>query len=209
MTDTTGIQVAQPVQENEEMSKIRAVFDGALNSIMEATRLNAEVKELAAAVQNLRVEIEDVRRRNMWLDEQLTGLRQSRDQALSDLGKTKDELDIASKALQLANSNNDHATYTINQLRDELTRVRKERDDAVMEGLEANEKLDKANEMLSDIKERTKMLFGLVEQAKDTDKQPPIQATVEPFYPKPEPVQEAGSANDPYVPQSYGNQNRW
>lgn len=148
-----------PVPSEDEMNKLRQWFDNGLNAIVQATELAKVVESLKVEVEGMRHEIATVRDNNRWLDEQLSGVRKARDEAIETVAQLRTELSRTLQERAQLQSMVDEDGRTIQALRDKTTTILKERDDALLEAMQAREDLDKANAKLASIKAS----LGLVE----------------------------------------------
>lgn len=212
---TTGIQVA-PIQETEDMSHVRSIFDRALNAIVQASELAIQVNELTATVatikadfektvNDLKIEVEHVRSQNRWLDEQLASVRKQRDEAINEcvrvnsvLANTNDEHNRAKHLI-------DTQANTIEALRSQVMSLTKERDDYAQMSQSYSDDLDKAKATLAGIKEK----LGWVEPVKHEPEhtttttdlgmslpQPPVQSA--PEHDPTKIIYESNPSHEPY-----------
>lgn len=155
MTDGTTVHTVQ----EEDMAKVREVFQKALDAIIAATELSKQVQAMRGDVDKLRKDIEDTQARNIELDRMLSDTRRQRDEAEQALSQARKERDEAT-----AKANNLQALQANTQ--DLLDRARTERDrfhmdyvDEEFTGLAIQEALDKANAKLEALHKAMGMEF--------------------------------------------------
>lgn len=89
-----------------EMKTMHSIFARAADTIVEASRLAVEVRELSQTVNALKTEVEAFRSRNNWLDEQLTSTRTTRDEALAQVTQLKAQVgEIERENVRLLDAN--------------------------------------------------------------------------------------------------------
>lgn len=140
-----------PVQEHE-MNQVRNVFERMADAVVQSTLLATEVRDLRQQVESLARDTEALRKRNTELDEILADVRRQRDEARSELDETKSRLFDAEHLNTSLNNQNFIHTNEIEALKQTISTLRKERDDAEYRSLEAREALDKANAKLAKFK---------------------------------------------------------
>ena len=128
MSDGTTATTLAPSED--EMSKIADTFGRMRDAVISASQLASEVANLRVTVDGLRREMEDYRQSNRWLDQQVTELRQARDQALRDKSATVDILNEVTKDRDGLRVHSENQREQLARLNDEVARLRKERDDA-------------------------------------------------------------------------------
>lgn len=161
------------------MSKVREVFDRAINAMVDSTKLAQEVAELRKVVADIKYDLEYVRNRNKELDEMLHTTREQRDTAQRELNETRDQL--ARAQVDFANSQQEieHKAREINDLREALERAKSERDAYGLEAMQAKEDLAKANDKLESIAKLFLQQPANVPQASPTP-EPPTPTQAEP-----------------------------
>ncbi len=82
------------ITEDAEMGKVRAIFEYALNAIVQASQLSKDMSALRAEFDSLRSEVESVRADNARLDNELVATREQRDQYARDKAAAISELKI-------------------------------------------------------------------------------------------------------------------
>lgn len=173
MSDGTMATIS-PVQESDEMTHIRSIFDRAANAIVEASELNKQVQELRSTVDALKQDVDRIRAQNSWLDEQLTNVRRARDEANGKLQNAEGEVASLKEQLEASKRANEDLNAQLTAARQVLDQTKHERDDYGMKHMAAQEELEKANAALAKFEE---VLSGL----------------------RPKPVQEQ-TATPPYSP---------
>lgn len=126
MTDGTG-NIA-PIPTESEMSNIRQLFERAANSIVDASKLAAEVADLRRIVEETKREIETVRNNNKWLDEQLQETRKARDEARSEAHDKGLRLNEANAKIDGLESRSSSQEQTITSLKQEIDSLYKHLD---------------------------------------------------------------------------------
>lgn len=169
--DNYGTQ-ANPGTEEQDMGKVREIFDRALNAMVEASKLADEVRSMRGELDQLKHDIDYVRARNRELDNMLNDVRQQRDNAQRELGEAKDRLSVATNDLQAAHNANESYNRRINELEQGIAQARKERDDYGLEALKLREELDQAKSRLADIQDFAKRMFP-----PEPSKQEPVQTS--------------------------------
>lgn len=217
---TTATQVSPEAPQKEDaMSVISRMFSQASDAIVKSSQLvkdmNAELvsdmAKLRKELDGLKSDLEYVRAKNKELDQHLYEVREQRDkarteleQARNDASKAKLDNEVMVKSLQ------DH-NATIDNLKADVARLIKERDDYAKEAIEALNKADTAEAKLAQIREGYAAIFGeaKAEPAPEPTRavnEPVVAPTPEPdnYYTKPvEPVQPEPTSpvtTDPYNP---------
>ncbi len=143
--------------EDAEMGKVRAIFEHALNAIVQASQLSKDMTALRAEFDSLKSEIDSVRAHNVQLDNELVATREARDQyardkaaAISELNTTKAELDSAKYNADAWRNNHESLTTQHEALK-------REHDNVQMQALE----LEEENKALKAQLEKVKAVFGI------------------------------------------------
>ncbi len=136
MTDTNVAST-----EDGEMSKVREIFERALNAIVAATQLSKEVEQLRGDVSTLRGEIDSVRAYNQRLDVELTATREQRDQALRDKQAAIDELNRLSVEHEREKQEHDATTNSLGVLRSTHESLKHDHDSVQLHNMELEEEL--------------------------------------------------------------------
>lgn len=87
----TNIATIQPTSE-EDMNAIRRLFEGAVNTIVEASALRKEVSELRVSIAQMKADIDQALAHNRELDEMLAQTRSQRDEARVEASKAAAEV---------------------------------------------------------------------------------------------------------------------
>lgn len=177
----TAVQVSPIVQESE-MSHVREIFDRAANAIIQSSELAVKVNELVKIVDDLRHEVETIRNQNRWLDEQLVSVRQSRDAALEELSKVKNDLALSHSEHAKVDGENYNLRSQVEALTSALADARKHRDDNAAMWEAAENELSKHKAKLATITDFAK---GLIEEAQPKPEAQPVA------LPDPSPLPEA------------------
>lgn len=190
MTDTT--LVANVTEE--DMGKVRQIFDHALNAIVGMSQLSKDVETLRAQVGDLTSTVTRYRSQIDTLDEALYRTRQERDAATQKVNETAQAKEHAESKLYETEQSLDHLRSDNSQLNDRLVAARRESDDHMMRALEAEDKLAKAEAKLQEVRGHFKSLFP------EEPGNAPSVAVVAPPEPQPENV-----VTIPVISQDIGN----
>ena len=121
---------AQHVSTTEdEMTQAANIFAKMRDAVIDASHLAGEVAELRKAVGDLRREVEVLRRDNHWLDEQLTTMRKSRDDAMAVANEVTTKLREVEKDRDQWSSNHARISDQLSCTQNELLQARIDRDD--------------------------------------------------------------------------------
>ena len=143
---------AQHVSTTEdEMTQAANIFAKMRDAVIDASHLAGEVAELRKAVGDLRREVEVLRRDNHWLDEQLTTMRKSRDDAMAEAGDAKAKLHEVQRDRDQWSSNHARISDQLISMENELLQARKDRDDEAYRNLELSEELEKVKAKLAKV----------------------------------------------------------
>lgn len=195
----TGIQVT-PVPTESEMQGFRNLIDRALNAIVDASNLAKMVGELRANLDDLKHEIETVRKNNQWLDEQLVRVRGERDKANAEVKVLANCKDDALREVQALTSQAQHDEAEIDRLHTDLDATRKERDDYGLRQMEAEDRAKDAEAKLAKITETIKGLgLGIAEPKAEQAEVRPKAEPIEAWKPAPPPAPEPHT--DPLPPE--------
>jgi chromosome segregation ATPase len=176
LIETQETQVEHETQENPAVSKLREAFDTARNAIIEGSELAKQVEELSLSVRNLTLEVsslqrdlEYVRSRNRELDEQVTQVRQARDNAISEAQGHSQRANVAEAALAdaLHRLESMARAHDVEVMR--FTDLATQRDDAMVMALEYETKLKEAEAKLAKIEEA---MHGIKSDAKAEAQKP-------------------------------------
>jgi chromosome segregation ATPase len=187
MTDGNMAANVSPVStEDADMSKVREVFDRAINALVNASTLARQVDELATKLSTLQNQVEHYVRQNSWLEESLTRVRAERDESIRKLNQITTEVDYERAKVETLGVAKSVADNTIAQLTDELERTRKERDEHHFNSLELQDKLQAFSVKMDEIKAFAK---GLISEVAPTPSAP-IEPSADPMTePKPDAMQ--------------------
>jgi len=173
--NTASREALSPVvstqEEPSDMSVVRQVFERASKAIVDASNLTQTVADLQQSVDHLKSELENYRRNNTQLDETLQHIRGQRDTALDRARTAESERDEARRDLNTVKADNLVLSTGKADLSAMLATARKERDDAIMKGLEQEVELAETKAKLSELKASVEKVFEPVG-----------------FVPKPEPM---------------------
>ena len=160
-----GVQHTPAITE-EEMTATANIFAKMRDAVIDASHLATEVAELRKAVGDLRREVEVLRRDNHWLDEQLTNMRKSRDDAQDEAKSQSAARQIADESLANEVRSHDFTKATLTQSQQTLAQAQKERDDAQFRVMEVEDELAKVKAQLAKIKEALGVAANMVEMPK-------------------------------------------
>ncbi len=145
------------MEEDQEMARVREIFERALNAIVSATQLAKEVDSLRGDVSSLRSEIDNVRAYNQRLDVELTATREQRDQALRDKSAAIGELNQARVELNQTQKDRDDWRVSHDTVAEVHESLKREHDNVQMQALE----LEEENKSLKAQLEKVKAVFGI------------------------------------------------
>ena len=143
----------------EDMNKVRGIFEQGLNSILALSKIAVDLKDLQAQFSDLKAEMEFVRSRNRELDQALADVRTQRDTAIRERDEAKAELDTVRHQVEMAGANAREAQQTIESLRADLASAKAERDQAYDAWHKAEAAADDAKTKLADIQEFSRRMF--------------------------------------------------
>lgn len=152
MTDgTTGIPVA-PITE-DEMTKVQDILRRAANAIVGMSQLANDVDSLRQQVAQTQDELNKLRRTNDALEESLSHHRQARQELEQRLADAEQAKTTAQREADDLRENVAHNNRAIIDVRDAYNRAMKDRDDAELRAMEAEDKLKAAEAKLARIAE--------------------------------------------------------
>lgn len=167
MTETTAIPVS-PVSEGD-MNYVRQVFEKMANAIVSSTELVSNVQALSDKCTSLEQRFEDLRTKNIELDDILTSVRKARDEALAEVSRLQIERQDYANIVDVSNS----LRQQLAALTSDLVNTRHDRDEAILEAEIAKEELTKVSAKLTKFKE----LLSNIESPKPTAPSPSIPIT--------------------------------
>jgi chromosome segregation ATPase len=151
MTDGNTVATINPVSEND-MSIFKQTFERFAQSVVDASQVQGTIASIRSELEALRNEIASVRAHNVELDNELTYVRQARDNANADANILRDKVSsLEAFASDDAKAMNDYRAE-INRLSNDLSSAKQDRDDASYKNLELSEALEKANAKLAKFK---------------------------------------------------------
>lgn len=160
-----------------DMSTVERVFRYASDTIVEASRLRGEFQQLSYEVAGLRDDLSKLRRQNEFLDEQLTHVREQRDNAHR---KTQElESVLHERNTRITAMEGDATSYQgiVEDLRSKLTNSNKERDDAQLRVMELEESEGKLRAKLAEVEAKAAEIAKLfAPQATPEQKPEPVVA---------------------------------
>jgi predicted nucleic acid-binding Zn-ribbon protein len=185
-----------PHGEDQEMGKVKEIFDRALNALVNATSLAQTVEQLKTDLDSLRVQVQTYRNTIANQDDQITRLRQDRDVARTAQYQAEDSSRHTANELSVVKRENDSLNSANVRLNDRITEVLKERDDAQYKLLELTEAHAALSKKMEAIKGHFEAMFGFAEAPKPVEQvTPPIQHDTP--EPTPEPTWTAPMTEQP------------
>jgi len=208
-----------PHTEEQEMGKVKEIFDRALNALVSASSLAKEVEQVKSDLEALTSQVNHYRNTIANQDDQITRLRQDRDAARTAQYQAEDTARHMTTQIETIKRENDSLNGSNIRLNDRISEVTKERDDAQFKLLELQESHAALSKKLDDVKAHMQSVFGLAEPqpAKTSDllskepvAEPLAQSSpqgLEPdWMPRTEPTPEPVKASD-YWGSDSGDQN--
>lgn len=156
-----------------DMGTVERVFRYASDTIVEASRLRGEFMALSAEVNALREDLAKLRRHNEFLDEQLTHVRQQRDDSHRKVQELEQVLHERNQENAKLTRRLDEASTTNHHLQDQLSLAQHDRDDAQLRVMELEEENGKLKERFAAIQEKLTALQDVFAPVNPT-----VQATV-------------------------------
>ena len=134
-------QAPAPAVTESDMNFVRSIFERMANSVVEASRAAPELANLRSEVEAFRKDVQEMRTKNSYLDEELTKARSERDAAKRDADEIEDRcVQLITEKDQLVRSL-DQKTLDIQDLSRQTSDLRRERDDAQMRNMELEDQL--------------------------------------------------------------------
>jgi chromosome segregation ATPase len=176
------------VQATEDnMNIVRSLIQQGFDAIAEASKLAGVVEEIKREVEDLRKSLDYLRARNSELDNMLADTRRQRDEAQREVVTLKETNQKAEVDKQTLTNDRDYLQRQLTEAQARIEAVTKERDEAQAEVAALKEKLDEAEGRLKTVEETAMRLFGLLRP------EPPKAAE-----PTPEPVPEPREDDKPW-----------
>lgn len=135
-----------PVQQEPDMNAVRAIFDKALNAMVDATSLAKEVESLRQSVQGLTRDVEQMRASNKWLDEQIQMLRGERDTLKIENSRQVSVIHQLEQQNDTLHHQLSASEHVVNVRGEEVQKLVKERDEAQYSLLQAQDEIAKYRE---------------------------------------------------------------
>lgn len=202
MTDgTTGIPVAPTA---EDISMAQTVFQKAADALVNMSHLANEVAELRQQVQQMNDTLSSLRRQNDSLDEALANSRQRRQELEQQLASARDEAQREKARADSAEAKRDAYFNEMSGYIEDREQARKERDDAQLRVLELEERVEKAEGQLRDIRNYASQVFGFNTPAPEPQPAPAEGASLGSILPSGE-AQPEGPPEEP----DWGRNTRW
>ena len=152
MDGTTATTLAP---SEEDMTRVTEVFAKMRDTVIDASKLAGEVAELRNSVGALRNELETLRERNRWADEQITTIRMQRDEAMAQRSEFSNDCAKARNERDELQRHCDNQRETLARLNEQVAQLRKERDDALF-------KVEELNEVGQTLQDKLDTIVGLV-----------------------------------------------
>lgn len=168
----TGIPVApesnKPIITEGEVETVRNIFEKMADTIVGAASLSKEVEALRRQVDQISADLSNARDRNQDLDHILTVTRQDRDELRGQLNKSQAHVAEIEKDLTYSDNKNkdlerrnEAQASTIRQLQDDLANAKKDRDEAIMEGLQKDEKIKELEGFVSNAAKELESILAI------------------------------------------------
>jgi chromosome segregation ATPase len=190
----SDVSLATPQAEDQEMGKVREIFDRALNALVDATSLAKDVETLKNDLDTLKGQVTHYRNTIANQDDQITRLRQDRDAARTAQYQAEDDQRHKANELVVVKRENDAMNTANVRLNDRISEITKERDDAQFKLLELQEAHTTLSKKMDAIKGHFEAMFGFQEPAR-----PEPAPTPEPVVPEPEPTPTSRWEGEPAV----------
>src|SRR4029077_18780198 len=153
--------VTYPHTEEPEMSKVKEIFDRALNALVSASSLAKEVEQVKSDLEALTSQVNHYRNTIANQDDQITRLRQDRDAARTAQYQSEDDKRHMTTELENVKRDADSLSSANIRLNDRVSQLIKERDDAEFRLLELQESHSVLSEKLNAIKSHMEGLFAV------------------------------------------------
>jgi hypothetical protein len=154
----SNVSYATPQVEDQEMGRVREIFDRALNALVDASTLAKEVEQVKSDLEGLKAQVTHYRNTIANQDDQITRLRQDRDAARTAQYHAEDEARHQVTKLENLTRETESLSSANVRLNERITEVSKERDEAQFKLLELTEAHNELSKKLDTIKS----LFGTV-----------------------------------------------
>lgn len=161
MTDTYATPA---VQEEPEMTKVKEIFDRALNALVDASSLAKTVEQLKTDLEGLKVQVTHYRNTISNQDDQITRLRQDRDAARTAQYQAEDNSRHINNELVVIKRENDSLTQSNVRLNERISEVSKERDEAQFKLLELQEAHTELTKKLESVQASLESVFSVFKQ---------------------------------------------
>jgi chromosome segregation ATPase len=125
-----------------EMTQAASIWHKMQDAVIAGSKLAVEFGHLQEEVRKVKLDLEAVRQHNKMLDEHAAIVRSQRDSAQAELVEARAALTQATADLGLTKSMYDASARTIERLQEQLEAAKRERDEAIMNGLRAEEERD-------------------------------------------------------------------
>lgn len=134
---------AASTEDQDMIAKVKDYIDRGINALVNQSKLYEEVNQLRTDIAKMQESVDEVRRQNNWLDEQLVRVRTERDSA----NKQAQEAEMRMVSLADENQRFQSKLDTAMRLAGEdglkIESLQKERDDAQMKVMELEDELSK------------------------------------------------------------------
>lgn len=159
---TTAVQVS-PIPTEDDMNKVRAIFEQGLNSIIGLAQISKDVEALRGEITSLKGDLEYLRQKNKDLDEMLVHVRTQRDEAERKLSEANRKVEDTQAELRHSQELVSNQAQEIERLKTELGHTRQDRDAIETEAIHNLDRAEKAEHSLAEFKSKAMDIFGLIQ----------------------------------------------
>ena len=140
MTDINLNTITQVTET--DMGKAWEVFDQMRNAVIEGSKLSVKFQELEGKVQALSSQLDRAIETNRRMDEMYASISRQRDDAMQEASRVKSELVSAKADLERSHDRVSSQNDMIESRDQEISRLKKERDEAQFSAMEWEEKAE-------------------------------------------------------------------
>lgn len=156
-----------------EMNSAWSTFDAMRNAVIEGSKLREDVDKLTAQVQAMQVELSRNTEYAKNLEETVASMRKSRDDALADASALRASHREKDSMVAHLTSENDRLTRELQSARARAEGLQQERDHAIQESLDWEEKANSFRAVVDGIREKLSALgMSLPVHPKEDEVQP-------------------------------------